>query len=55
MIEALFMISSVEAYFTLLQKPIKMFFLDAIETSQMTLGLIPEILDVVDVILLVGK
>jgi len=49
------MISSIEAPFTLLQKPMEMLFLDAIETPQMTLGLVPEIFDSIDVILLIGK
>ena len=44
------MIASVEAPLTLLQKPVKVFRFDAIESPQMTLRLVPEIFNPVGVI-----
>ena len=49
------MVASVEAPFALLQKPVKVIFLYAIKATQMALRLVPEILDSIDVILLIGE
>ena len=49
------MVAMVKTPFALLQKPVKVVRFDAVETPQMTLGLVPEVLDAVDVILLVSK
>lgn len=49
------MVTATEASFTRLQKPAKILFFDAVESTQMTLRLIPEILDSTDMILLIGK
>ena len=46
---------SIEAPLALLQEPVKVVGFDAVETSQMTLGLVPEVLDSVDVVFLVGE
>ena len=47
--------ASIEAPFTLLQKPMEIVGLNAVELAQMALGLVPKILDTVDVILLISK
>lgn len=47
------MVSSIEAPLTLLQKPMKILFLDSVEASQMTFGLVPKILNSIDMILLI--
>ncbi len=39
----LLMVAFAEAPFALLEEPVKTFFSDAIESTQMTLGLIPEV------------
>ena len=44
------MIASIEAPFALLEKPIKAFLVDTIESSQMALGPVPEIPGTVDMI-----
>ena len=44
------MVTSIEAPFALLQKPVEVLLLDAVKTPQVTLGLVPEVLDPVDVI-----
>ena len=44
------MVASIEAPLALLQKPVKMYQLDAIKTSQVTLRLVPETLNPVDMI-----
>ena len=49
------MVTSIEAPFTLLQKPVKILFFDAVESTQMTLRLIPKILDSIDVVLLISE
>lgn len=49
------MFTSIEAPLALLEEPVKVVGFDAVETSQMTLGLVPEVLDSVDVILPVGE
>jgi len=41
---------SIEAPFTLLQIPVKAFWFYPVKASQMALGLVPKILDSVDVI-----
>ena len=51
----LFWLRGVETPFTLLQVEVKVGGGDAIETTHMTLGLIPEVLDAVDVVLLIGE
>ena len=49
------MVSSIEAPLTFLQKPVKILLLDTIKFPQMSLRLIPEILDSVDMIFPLGK
>ena len=49
------MVASVEAPFALLQEPIEAIFLNAIKATQMTLRLVPEVLNSIDVILLIGE
>jgi hypothetical protein len=49
------MVASIEAPFALLEKPMEIARFDAIESSQMSFGLVPEIFDPVDVISLVGE
>ena len=49
------MVSSIEAPLALLQKPVETGWLDAIEFAQVTLGLVPEVLDSVDVVFLVRE
>ena len=45
------MVASIEAPFTLLlEKPMKIVRFDAIESSQMSFGLVPKVLDSIDVI-----
>ena len=46
---------SIEAPLTLLQEPVKVVRFDAVVASQRTLGLVPEVLDSVDVISLVRQ
>ena len=53
--EQLSMVASVEAPFALFEEPIEALFFDAIESTQMTLGLIPEVFNAIDVIALVGE
>ena len=48
--EELVVVSSIEAPLALLQKPVKMLRFNTIEPPQMPLGLVPEILNPVDVI-----
>ena len=45
------MIASVEAPLALLEEPVEIILFDAVEFAQASLGLIPEILDAIDVIL----
>jgi len=40
------MITSIEAPFTLLQKPVKVIFFDSLKSTQMTLRLVPKILEI---------
>ena len=47
--------TAIEAPFALLQKPVKIVLFDAVEHAHMTFGLVPEILDPVDVVALVGE
>ena len=49
------MVASIEAPFTLLEKPMKIVRFDAIESSQMSFGLVTKVLDSVDVISPVGE
>ncbi len=49
------MVASIKAPFALLEKPIKVLLFDAVQTAHVMLGLVPEILDSIDVILLIGK
>ena len=49
------MISSTRAPFTLLQKPVKIIGFDPVKPAHVTLGLVPEILDPIDVITLIGE
>jgi hypothetical protein len=49
------MVASIEAPFALLEKPMKIVRLDAIESSQMSFGLVPKVFDPVDVISPVGE
>jgi len=44
-------IAAIESPFALLQEPVKIVLFDAIELPQMPLGLIPKILDSVDMVL----
>ena len=55
LLEKLLVVASIEAPFTFLQEPIKTLLLDAVKFPHMPLGLVPEILDPVDVVLLVSK
>lgn len=49
------MVASIEAPFALLQEPVKVLFPDPVKSTQMPLGLVPEVLDTVDVIVPVGE
>ena len=49
------MVASMEAPFALLEEPVKVLLLDAIKVAQMALGLVPEVLDTVDMRLIVSK
>ena len=49
------MVASIEAPFALLEKPMEIVRFDAIESSQMSLGLVPKVFDPVDVISPVGE
>jgi len=49
------MVGSIEGPFALLEEPVEVFLFDAIESSQMTLGLIQEVFNAVNVISLVGE
>ena len=49
------MVASIEAPFALLEKPIKVLRFDAVESPHVTLGLVPEILNSIDVIFLIGE
>ena len=49
------MIASIESPFKLLQKPVTISACYPIKSAPMTLGLVPEILDPIDGILLIGK
>ena len=48
------MVASIKAPFTLLQEPSEIFGFNTVVFTRVTLGLAPEFLDTVDVILLVG-
>ena len=49
------MISSVEASFTLLQKPVTIIGFASVNLAHITLGLVLEILNPIDVIIFIGK
>src|SRR6202012_180673 len=55
LLEKLLVIASIEAPLTFLQEPVKIVGFDAVETPHMPFGLVPEILDAIDVVLLVGE
>jgi hypothetical protein len=48
-------IASIEAPFAFLQEPVKILLFDAVKLAHLPLGLVPEILDAVDVILFIGE
>ena len=47
--------ASVEASFTFLQEQLEVLFGDAVEFRHMTLGLVPEVLNTVDVVVVIGE
>jgi hypothetical protein len=49
------MISSIEAPFTLLQQPVTMSTCYPVKSAHVALGLVPEVLNPIDMILLIGK
>ena len=49
------MIVSIEAPFALLQKPVQVIGFDAIELTHMAFGLVPEILNAIDVVFFISK
>ena len=49
------MISSVEASFTLLQKPVTIIGFASVNLAHITLGLVLEILNPIDVIIFIGR
>ena len=49
------MISSIESPFTLFQKPVTVSTFYPVKSAHITLGLVPEILNPIDVILLIDK
>lgn len=49
------MVAAIEAPFALLEKPIKVLLFYAVESAHVTLGLVPKVLDSIDVILLIGE
>ena len=49
------MVTSVKTPLTFFEKPVKILFLDAVKFPQVSFGLIPKILNAIDVILLVCK
>ena len=49
------MVASIEAPFTLLEKPMKIILCDTIESSQMSFGLVPKVFDPVGVSFPVGE
>jgi predicted alpha-1,2-mannosidase len=51
----LFWLGCIETPLALLQVEVEMGCRDAVETAHMTLGLVPEVLDAVDVVLLIGE
>ena len=55
LIKQVLVVTSVETPFTLFEEPVKIVLFDAVELAQMSLGLIPKILDAVDMILPPGK
>jgi hypothetical protein len=48
-------VASIEAPFALFEKPIKIVWFDAIESSQISFGLVPKVFDPVDVIFPTGE
>ena len=55
LLEQCLAVVSIEAPFALLQDPVKVVSFYAVESSQMAFGLVPEALDSVDVVFLVGE
>ena len=49
------MVSSIETPFTFLQKPVEIIRLDTVVLAHVSLGLIPKVLDPIDVVQLVSK
>ena len=49
------MTASVETPFALLEEPVEILGLDPVDSAEVSLGLIPEILDAVDMVSLVGE
>lgn len=49
------MVTTIEAPFTFLQKPIKVLWLDAVKAAQISLCLVPEIFYPINMISLLGK
>jgi hypothetical protein len=49
------MVTSIEAPFTLLQKPVKVLCFDPVKPSQMTLRLVPEVFNSIDMVSLFCK
>jgi len=49
------MVPAIEAPLALLQKPIEVVGLDAIVLPHMALGLVPEVLDPIDVVPVIGE
>jgi hypothetical protein len=55
LVEKGFEVFGIEAPFTLLQKPVKVFLFDAVKAAQVTLGLVPKIFNAVDMIMFVSE
>ena len=49
------MVASIEAPFTFFQEPVEIVLFNAIKLSHMSFGLIPEILNTINMIVFVGK
>ena len=49
------MVASIEAPFTFFQKPVKVVLLNAVKLAHMSLGLVPKILNPVDVVATISK
>lgn len=49
------MVASIEAPFALLEEPVKVRWFDAVKATQVPLGLVPKVLDAVDVVPRLGE